>query len=130
MIKKTMAVAVLMLTALTVGATEKRFDSPDGKMTVIVNDEGGNFQCFDEGTDGSSASLETEGEHTAAALVIKVFADALKIWARFESRIADPIHGGVLGQKFCQCECVVTVLWHSQMERFKAQIQKECVERA
>jgi len=41
MIKKTMAVAVLMLTALTVGATEKRFDSPDGKMTVIVNDEGG-----------------------------------------------------------------------------------------
>ena len=34
MIKKTMAVAVLMLTALTVGATEKRFDSPDGKMTV------------------------------------------------------------------------------------------------
>ncbi len=41
MIKKTMTVAVLMLTALTVGATEKRFDSPDGKMTVIVNDEGG-----------------------------------------------------------------------------------------
>jgi len=41
MMKKTMAVAVLMLTALAMGAVEKRFDSPDGKMTVIVNDEGG-----------------------------------------------------------------------------------------
>jgi len=36
-----MAVAVLMLTAMTVGATEKRLDSPDGKMTVTVSDEGG-----------------------------------------------------------------------------------------
>ena len=33
--------AVALMTAATVGATEKSLTSPDGKMTVTVNDEGG-----------------------------------------------------------------------------------------
>ncbi len=36
-----MAVAALLLTAMTVGATEKRLDSPDGRMAVTVSDDGG-----------------------------------------------------------------------------------------
>ena len=39
--KKTAALAVLLMAAMTVGATEQRLNSPDGKMTVTVNDEGG-----------------------------------------------------------------------------------------
>ena len=39
--KKTAALAVLLMAAMTVGATEQRLNSPDGKMTVTVNEEGG-----------------------------------------------------------------------------------------
>ena len=41
MIKKTLTVVVALMTAMTVGATEKSLVSPDGKMTLTVSDEGG-----------------------------------------------------------------------------------------
>ena len=41
MMKKTIALVALMMAAVTGGAAENRLSSPDGKMTVTVNDEGG-----------------------------------------------------------------------------------------
>ncbi|MGX8704860.1 MAG: glycoside hydrolase family 97 N-terminal domain-containing protein, partial [bacterium] len=40
--KKTMmTMAVALLTVVTASASERRISSPDGRMTVTVNDEGG-----------------------------------------------------------------------------------------
>ena len=41
MTKKTLFAAVLLSLTVMAGATEKQFQSPDGKVTVTINDEGG-----------------------------------------------------------------------------------------
>ena len=52
MMKQMMAAAVLALGLLTAQATEKSFQSPDGKMVVTVNDDGGRptYQVTLDGT--------------------------------------------------------------------------------
>ena len=41
MYTKSLLAALLLMSTLTVGANEKEIKSPDGKMTVAINDEGG-----------------------------------------------------------------------------------------
>ena len=41
MYTKSLLAALLLMSTLTVGANEKEINSPDGKMTVAINDEGG-----------------------------------------------------------------------------------------
>ena len=54
-----------------------------------------------EFADLARAAFETERQNAASALVIEVFANALEIRARFESRIVDPVDGRIFGKEFC-----------------------------
>ena len=76
MMKQMMTAAVLALGLLTAHATEKTFQSPDGKMLVTVNDEGGNptYQVTLDGTvfiERSPLGVKTNFDNLSQGLTLK-----------------------------------------------------------
>ena len=74
--KQMMTAAVLALGLLTAHATEKTFQSPDGKMLVTVNDEGGNptYQVTLDGTvfiERSPLGVKTNFDNLSQGLTLK-----------------------------------------------------------
>ena len=74
--KQMMTAAALALGLLTAHATEKTFQSPDGKMLVTVNDEGGNptFQVTLDGTvfiERSPLGVKTNFDNLSQGLTLK-----------------------------------------------------------
>ena len=76
MMKQMMTAAALALGLLTAHATEKTFQSPDGKMLVTVNDEGGNptYQVTLDGTvfiERSPLGVKTNFDNLSQGLTLK-----------------------------------------------------------
>ena len=74
--KQMMTAAALALGLLTAHATEKTFQSPDGKMLVTVNDEGGNptYQVTLDGTvfiERSPLGVKTNFDNLSQGLTLK-----------------------------------------------------------